>query len=95
MEINNILEFKSFDEFYTYLLQAHTKIKECFVVVKKGKSQEGKLSYIDAVYVALCFGWIDSTCRNIGGKTVQRFSILHRKWKTGTGSFSKGKGINE
>ena len=79
MEINNILEFKSFDEFYTYLLQAHTKIKECFVVVKKGKPQEGQLSYIDAVYVALCFGWIDSTCRNIDGKTVQRFSPRQNK----------------
>ena len=75
----NILTFKSFDEFYIYLSKNHTKISECFVEVKKGKPQDGLLSYIDAVYVALCFGWIDSTCRNINGKVVQRFSPRQKK----------------
>lgn len=77
--ISNILKFKSFDEFYSYLLQNYNRINECFIEVKKGKPQDGSLSYIDAVYVALCFGWIDSTCRNINGKIVQRFSPRQKK----------------
>ena len=76
---NKILSFTSFDDFYNYLLNNHTKEKEVFVEVKKGKPQDGSLSYIDAVYVALCFGWIDSVCRNINGKVVQRFSPRQKK----------------
>jgi uncharacterized protein YdeI (YjbR/CyaY-like superfamily) len=43
---------------------------------KKGKIKQNKdvLYYIDAVYMALCFGWIDSTQRVINGKRYQRFS---------------------
>ena len=77
--ISNILKFKSFDEFYNYLYKHHNQLNECFIEVKKGKPQDGSLSYIDAVYVALCFGWIDSTCRNINGKNVQRFSPRQKK----------------
>ena len=77
--IRNILTFKSFNEFYSYLLQNYNRINECFIEVKKGKPQDGSLSYIDAVYVALCFGWIDSTCRNVDGKIVQRFSPRQKK----------------
>ena len=79
MKTNDVLSFQSFDEFYNYLLANHTKTKEMFVTVKKGRPQNGCLSYIDAVYVALCFGWIDSTCRNIDGKIVQRFSPRQKK----------------
>ncbi|MBQ7552604.1 MAG: hypothetical protein IJT15_04125 [Rickettsiales bacterium] len=77
--IRDILTFKSFNEFYSYLLQNYNRINECFIEVKKGKPQDGSLSYIDAVYVALCFGWIDSTCRNVDGKIVQRFSPRQKK----------------
>ena len=77
--ISNILKFKSFDEFYNYLYKHHNQLNECFIEVKKGKPQDGSLSYIDAVYVALCFGRIDSTCRNIDGKIVQRFSLRQKK----------------
>lgn len=69
----------SFDEFYSWLTTNHAKEKECFVEVEKGKPDNKTLSYIDAVYVALCFGWIDSTCRNIDGKVVQRFSPRQTK----------------
>lgn len=74
-----ILTFASFDEFYDWLKKNYTNEKECFVEVKKGKPTPNCLSYIDAVYVALCFGWIDSTCRNIDGKIVQRFSPRQKK----------------
>ena len=79
MKVNNILTFQSFDEFYKYLQHNYTQEKELFVEVKKGKPQNNSLSYIDAVYVALCFGWIDSTCRSINGKIIQRFSPRQKK----------------
>ena len=53
------------------------------MAVKRGKTPPaGALWYLDAVEEALCFGWIDSTVKNVGGVTLQRFS--HRasssKW---------------
>ena len=76
----NILTFKSFDEFYNWMLKNYKLNKEIFVEVKKGEPKDdGKLYYIDAVYVALCFGWIDSTTRSINGKLVQRFSPRVKK----------------
>ena len=68
--------FKTFDEFYAYLKENSTKENEVFVEVsrKRPKNCDDILSYYDAVKVALCFGWIDSTLRNIDGKLVQRFS---------------------
>ena len=77
--ISNILTFNSFDGFYNYLLKNHNQLNECFVEVRKGRPQNGSLSYIDAVYVALCFGWIDSVCRSINGQLVQRFSPRQKK----------------
>ena len=76
----NILTFKSFDEFYNWMLKNYKLNKEIFVEVKKGEPKDdGKLYYIDAVYMALCFGWIDSTTRSINGKLVQRFSPRVKK----------------
>ena len=69
----------SFDEFYQWLYANHAREKEVFVEVKKGGPAGCSLSYMDAVYAALCFGWIDSVCRNINGKTVQRFSPRQKK----------------
>ncbi len=79
MDIDCILTFKNFDEFYDWMLNNSKNQNECFVEVKKGKFQDNCLSYIDAVYVALCFGWIDSVCRSINGKVVQRFSPRQNK----------------
>jgi len=70
------LEFKDFDEIYQWFKQNHSSQKEMFCVVKRQKVEKciGVLSYYDAVNAALCFGWIDSTLRNINGVLVQRFS---------------------
>lgn len=57
-------------------LRAHHGVeKECWVAVKRGKTppDDGRLWYLDAVEEALCFGWIDSTVKNVGGVTLQRF----------------------
>lgn len=72
----NYLEFKDFDEMYQWLLKYSEQEKELFVKISRQKPENCKdiLSYYDAVNAALCFGWIDSTLRNINGVLIQRFS---------------------
>ena len=72
----NYLDFKNFDELYSWFLENAKKEKELFVRVSRQKPEKcvDILSYYDAVNAALCFGWIDSTLRNINGVLVQRFS---------------------
>ena len=71
-----ILEFKNFDDIYDWFLKNSQEKPEIFVKIsrKKPENCDGILSYYDAVKAALCFGWIDSTLRNIDGVLVQRFS---------------------
>jgi len=48
---------------------------ELFVPVNRSKQpKDGIIRYEDAVMEALCFGWIDSTLRNVDGVLIQRFS---------------------
>jgi len=70
------LTFKNFEEIYAWFKENSLTQKEMFCEVKRGdpKKAGNKLPYIDAVNAALCFGWIDSTLRNIDGVLVQRFS---------------------
>ena len=71
-----IHHFLTFEEMYAWLKDNASKEKELFVVISRKKKENCKdiLSYYDAVNAALCFGWIDSTLRNIDGVLVQRFS---------------------
>lgn len=68
--------FKNFEEMYNWLLENSNKEKELFVKISRKKPDMcvDILSYYDAVKAALCFGWIDSTLRNINGVLIQRFS---------------------
>lgn len=70
------LDFKTFDEMYSWLKKNSQKESELFVRISRQKPEKcvGVLSYYDAVKAALCFGWIDSTLRNLDGALVQRFS---------------------
>ena len=74
-------EFKSFDEMYSWILENAKKESEVFVIISRQKPEKcvDILSYYDAVKVALCFGWIDSTLRNIDGVLIQRFSPRRKK----------------
>ena len=69
-----IISPKNFDECYNWFLTNSDKKNECFIECKRGKPMDGIFHYLDAVYCALCFGWIDSVCKKINGKVVQRFS---------------------
>ena len=81
MKDYNILNCETKEEFYEWLKENHDKEDECFLECKKGKIKENTkvLYYIDAVYMALCFGWIDSTQKVIDGVRYQRFSPRKKK----------------
>lgn len=81
MQDYNIIYCETKEEFYQWLKDNHDKENECFLECKKGKikSDNKILYYIDAVYMALCFGWIDSTQKVIDGIRYQRFSPRKKK----------------
>ena len=74
-------EFKNFHEIYEWFLKNYKEKQELFCKISRKKPEkcDGILSYYDAVEAALCFGWIDSTLRNIDGVLVQRFSPRKKK----------------
>ena len=74
-------EFKSFEEIYRWFLANASKEKELYVKVSRQKPEKcvDILSYYDAVKAALCFGWIDSTLRNIDENLIQRLSPRQEK----------------
>lgn len=70
----NILTCKNRAEFRNWL-SSHPDETECWVSVKRGKPIcPDTFYYLDAVEEALCFGWIDSTHREINGVRMQRFT---------------------
>lgn len=72
--MKNILEISTRTEFRNWLSEHHLSEKECWVAVKRGKTPPADaLWYLDAVEEALCFGWIDSTLKNMDGVALQRF----------------------
>lgn len=74
MTPKNILDIRNRDDFRQWLMNHSTTETECWIAVKRGKTPpEDALWYLDAVEEALCFGWIDSTLKNIDGVALQRF----------------------
>ena len=72
--MKNILEITTRKEFRDWLSRHHQSEKECWIAVKRGKTPpDNALWYLDAVEEALCFGWIDSTLKNVDGIALQRF----------------------
>lgn len=72
---NILFDIKNKNDFYHWLEEYSQIETECFVHVKKGKPIDNDVFYyLDAVEVALCFGWIDSSQLVIEGKRYQRFS---------------------
>ncbi len=72
--MKNILGISSRNEFRQWLAEHGATEKECWLVVKRGKTPPAdSLWYLDAVEEALCFGWIDSTLKNVDGVSLQRF----------------------
>lgn len=76
MEITTLLDIHTRAELYRWFEENHASAKEFWIRVNRSaKDVPGVIRYDDAVEVALCFGWIDSTLKRLdGGKPVQRFS---------------------
>jgi len=75
--MDNILNINNKDEFREWLSNNHDLEKECYIKdLKRGNPNKGDnyFYYIDAVYVALSYGWIDSLYKKIDGILYQRFS---------------------
>lgn len=77
--MENLITVKCFEELYKWLTSNSNVENFVWVNAKKGKPNGVEFSYIDAVYCALCFGWIDSTCKNIDGVTYQKLTPRSKK----------------
>ncbi len=75
MNEQNVLDVADRRDFRDWLMAHASSESECWVEVKRGRPADpGAFWYLDAVEEALCFGWIDSTQKRIGGRRMQRFS---------------------
>lgn len=76
MEVCNLIEIHTRDELYTWFLKNHDREKSFWIRVNRSKRPYPNIiEYADAVEVALCFGWIDSTIKHIDdGSPVQHFT---------------------
>jgi len=74
------LYFERDTEWYDWLLTNHNKHKAIYLVFYKLETGIPTMRWEEAVKVALCFGWIDSTVKSLGnGKRIQYFSPRNPK----------------
>lgn len=57
--------FKNAQEWREWLLENHTTSKGIYLIFYKVNSEFESMRWEEAVQVAICFGWIDSTVRKI------------------------------
>lgn len=76
MEVTNLLDIHSREELYRWYLANHDKVRDFWLRINRADAAcPGVVRYVDAVEVALCFGWIDSTQKRIDdGKPIQHFT---------------------
>ena len=76
MEVKNLLDIHTRAELYEWYKDNHNSCSDFWLRVNRSSQDcPGVVRYIDAVEVALCFGWIDSTMKRIDdGKPVQHFT---------------------
>ncbi len=68
------LYFERDVEWYNWLLHNHQSYKGVYLIFHKLEMQIPTMRWEEAVKVALCFGWIDSTVKSLGnGKRRQYF----------------------
>lgn len=72
--------FKTDTEWREWLHDNHSKTKGIYLIFYKVENVEPSMRWEDAVKVALCYGWIDSTVKSLGnGKRRQYFSPRNPK----------------
>lgn len=75
MEITETLYVKTRAEWRQWLATHHATKREIWLVYYKQSSGKPRIAYNDAVEVALCFGWIDSTQKSLDAeRSAQKFS---------------------
>ena len=76
MEVTKLLDIHTREELYAWYVEHHATAKDFWLRVNRAAAEfPGVVRYVDAVEVALCFGWIDSTMKRIDeGKAVQHFT---------------------
>ena len=68
------LYFKHHSEWQTWLSENYNNYNGIYLIFFKVESSEESMRWEEAVKVALCFGWIDSTVKSLGnGKRQQYF----------------------
>ena len=68
------LYFKTDFEWQEWLLEHHDSIKGVHLIFYKVAHENDSMRWEEAVRVALCYGWIDSTVKSLGdGKRKQYF----------------------
>jgi len=66
--------FKNSIEWRSWLLENHTLNNSVYLIFYKKGHDKQSMNWEEAVKVALCFGWIDSTVKSLGeGKRQQYF----------------------
>lgn len=74
------LYFERDTDWYDWLLNNHNKHKAVYLIFYKLETGIPTMRWEEAVKVAICFGWIDSTVKSLGnGKRRQYFSPRNPK----------------
>jgi uncharacterized protein YdeI (YjbR/CyaY-like superfamily) len=69
------LYFKDSTEWRTWLHDNYNKYSGVYLIFYKVENKEASMRWEEAVKVALCYGWIDSTVKSLGnGKRQQYFT---------------------
>lgn len=81
MEVTNLLDIRTREELYAWYLENHDKVSDFWLRINRAREPfPGVVGYVDAVEVALCFGWIDSTQKRIDdGKPIQHFTPRRKR----------------
>lgn len=75
MNLGKTLYVKDRESWRSWLSKNYKRAKEIWLVYYRKSSAKPRIPYNDAVEEALCFGWIDSTIKNVDNeKFAQRFS---------------------
>lgn len=76
MEITTLMETDDRTVLRRWLMDNHQKECELWVATYRGRQpMADALPYVEVVEEALCFGWIDSTCKRLpDGRLAQRLS---------------------
>ena len=64
-------------QFYQWMKENSNRYQGCYLMAINRNPKDltdDQISYVDAVEIALCFGWIDSTIRKINNIPYRRFS---------------------